>query len=106
MAQISKPAMHTHDTYVETLSAAGNLSNKGLSIIDYDQGSDVNTLVDGDYNGQKKYVYNADDEIVLVTPASFDGGTTAQVEVGETNEFVWFNDGSTGSWYAIGATIA
>jgi hypothetical protein len=99
--------MHTHDTYVETLTAAGDLSNKGLSIINYDQGSDVNTLVDGDYNGQKKYVYNADDDVVLVTLSSFSAGDTAEIAVKETNEFVWFDDGSTKSWYAVGEpTIA
>ena len=107
MAQINKPAMHTHDTYIETLTAAGNMSNKGLTIINYDQGSDVNTLVDGDYNGQVKYVYNADDEVVLVTPSSFSAGSTAQIAVKETIQFVWFNDGTTSSWYVMGeVTIA
>ena len=99
--------MHTHDTYIETLTAAGNMSNKGLSIINYDQGSDVNTLVDGDYNGQIKYVYNADDEVVLVTPSSFSAGSTAQIAVKETIQFVWYDDGTTGSWYVMGeVTIA
>ena len=107
MAQINKPAMHTHDTYIETLTDAGNISNKGLTIINYDQNSDVNTLVDGDYNGQIKYVYNADDEVVLVTPSSFSAGSTAQIAVKETIQFVWYDDGTTKSWYVMGeVTIA
>ena len=107
MAQVSKPAMHPHDTYVEkfTASADTDLSIYGLSINTSDAagGGDTWSLPNGSYNGQRKAFFNDDDDVWTITPSTQMGDpTTFSVPANGGRVAYWYDNGTDVGWFAGG----
>ena len=109
MAKVKKPALSAHDQEVQSVTAAaspGTSIAKPYGLVNVTSvSSGMVSLADGDYNGQKVLLYQADNtqDTLLVDSATQPTLGTAKIDAdqGDVAICYWYHDGTSGAWYCF-----